>query len=118
VFKGHKFAALLLLLFVLAVPLVTCGLPGVQMTRQESECCQHMADMCGSASMQDSHSCCKKVSLTDESFLLTAAWHAVSLQVSPSATIEDSMLAFGVAATQRMAVPPESPPASNAILRI
>jgi len=42
-----------------AAPLLACIVPERAMTPQERECCQHMADMCGSAKMPQSHSCCK-----------------------------------------------------------
>lgn len=40
-------------------PLLACVLPGQHMTAQERACCKRMAQMCGSANMPQSHSCCK-----------------------------------------------------------
>lgn len=42
-----------------AAPLLACAIPGRAMTAQERECCKHMAEMCGSAQMPQSHTCCK-----------------------------------------------------------
>lgn len=42
-----------------AAPLLACIVPERAMTPQERECCKHMADMCGSAKMPQSHTCCK-----------------------------------------------------------
>lgn len=42
-----------------ATPLLACVIPGWAMTLQERECCKHMPQMCGSAQMPASHTCCK-----------------------------------------------------------
>src|ERR1700691_3324519 len=42
-----------------AAPLLACMIPDRAMTAPEMECCKHMAEMCGSANMPQSHSCCK-----------------------------------------------------------
>ena len=48
-----------LALYWTAAPLLACVAPERAMTVQERECCKHMAEMCGSARMPQSHSCCK-----------------------------------------------------------
>ena len=48
-----------LALYWAAAPLLACMVPERAMTVQEHECCKHMAEMCGSAHMPQSHSCCK-----------------------------------------------------------
>lgn len=48
----------IMLLWVTA-PLLACVLPGQRMTAQEHACCKRMAQMCGSSTMPQSHSCCK-----------------------------------------------------------
>lgn len=51
--------ALALLAFYFGVaPLVACVVPQQALTAQERECCRHMQQMCGSANMPQSHSCC------------------------------------------------------------
>ncbi len=48
-----------LALYWTAAPLLACMMPERAMTVQERECCKHMAEMCGSSQMPQSHSCCK-----------------------------------------------------------
>src|SRR5260370_39683860 len=52
-------AVALLVIFWTAAPLLACVIPDRAMTAPERECCKHMAQMCGSANMPQSHSCCK-----------------------------------------------------------
>src|SRR5579864_1395925 len=54
-------AALLLciLLMWVASPGIACVLPSAVLTPAERECCHHMGEQCGQASMPASHSCCK-----------------------------------------------------------
>lgn len=40
-------------------PALLCLLPGEQMTAAEHECCEKMAQQCGSALMPSSHTCCQ-----------------------------------------------------------
>lgn len=42
-----------------AAPLLACVMSNGAMTVQERECCKKMPEMCGSAQMPQSHSCCK-----------------------------------------------------------
>ena len=58
----RRAAAIILALIALswsAAPLLACVVPEREMTPQERECCKHMADMCGSAKMPQSHTCCR-----------------------------------------------------------
>ena len=58
----RRLAAIAVVLVVIcwtAAPLLACMIPDRAMTAQEHECCKHMAQMCGSANMPQSHSCCK-----------------------------------------------------------
>ena len=58
----RRFAAIVVALLVMcwtAAPLLACVIPDRAMTAQERECCKHMAKMCGSPNMPQSHSCCK-----------------------------------------------------------
>jgi len=48
-----------LAIYWVAAPLLACMVPERAMTAQERECCKHMAEMCGSSQMRQSHSCCK-----------------------------------------------------------
>jgi hypothetical protein len=49
----------LLAFYWTAAPLLTCMVPDHAMTVQEPDCCKHAVEMCGSAHMPQSHSCCK-----------------------------------------------------------
>jgi hypothetical protein len=58
----RRFAAIAVVFLVIcwtAAPLLACMIPDRAMTAPEMECCKHMAQMCGSANMPQSHSCCK-----------------------------------------------------------
>jgi hypothetical protein len=52
-----KSAAVVLALCVWGTPLMACMVPDT-VTEAERECCEQMADKCGSSMMPDSHSCC------------------------------------------------------------
>ena len=52
-------AIALLALSWTAAPLLACVMPSGVMTVQEHECCKQMPEMCGSAHMPESHSCCR-----------------------------------------------------------
>src|SRR5262249_54139538 len=56
-----KFAAVILALALWGSPLLDCMLRADALTEQERECCQEMADQCGSSAMPSSHSCCKEL---------------------------------------------------------
>jgi len=55
----RAFALLTIALLWAITPAMVCVLPGATMTPVERECCQHMAEQCGSSMMPASHSCCK-----------------------------------------------------------
>lgn len=57
--RSAAMAFAFLALFWAAAPLLACMVPQRAMTVQERECCKHMAEMCGSSHMPQSHSCCK-----------------------------------------------------------
>ena len=57
--RSAVIALALLGLYWTAAPLLACVVPDSIMTVQERECCKHMPEMCGSAQMPQSHSCCK-----------------------------------------------------------
>ena len=60
-----------LVLYWAAAPLLACIAPERAMTVQERECCKHMAEMCGSAHMPQSHSCCKTEVRSDYTVVAT-----------------------------------------------
>ena len=57
--RSAAMAFAFLALYWAAAPLLACMVPERAMTVQERECCKHMAEMCGSTHMPQSHSCCK-----------------------------------------------------------
>ena len=57
--RSAAIAFALLALCWTAAPLLACMVPEREMTAEERECCTHMLEMCGSAHMPQSHSCCK-----------------------------------------------------------
>lgn len=59
-----------------AAPLLACTMRDFPMTMQERECCKHMAQMCGSTNMPQSHSCCNK-ELRSLTMFATSDQHSV-----------------------------------------
>jgi hypothetical protein len=60
-----------LALYWTAAPLLACVMAGGLMTAQERECCKHMAEMCGSTQMPQSHACCKTEVRSDYTLVAT-----------------------------------------------
>ena len=56
-------------------PALACLLPTHQMTAAEHECCQKMAQQCGSAIMPSSHSCCQHPDQRAPAVRPAAAYH-------------------------------------------
>ena len=74
----RRVAAIIFALFALswsAAPLLACLVPERAMSPQERQCCKHMADMCGSAKMPTSHSCCKTEVRSDINVVFKADSH-------------------------------------------
>lgn len=65
-----------LALYWAAAPLLACLVPERAMTTQERECCRHMAEMCGSSHMPQSHSCCKTEVRSGYTMLATSDQHS------------------------------------------
>lgn len=59
------------------------------MTVQERECCKHMAQMCGSSSMPQSHSCCTTEVRSGITMVATSERHSLP-QMQLIATVTDS----------------------------
>ncbi|HEV2698320.1 MAG TPA: hypothetical protein VGU90_10035 [Terriglobales bacterium] len=57
--KASQFAAVVLMIAVVAMPVMACMIPDRQMTPEEQNCCKKMAHGCESAVMPSSHSCCQ-----------------------------------------------------------
>lgn len=82
-------AFVLLTVLWTAAPLLACMMAEQPMTAPERECCQHMAQMCGSANMPASHSCCKKEVHSGISMVATSERHNVT-QLQVLAAVTDS----------------------------
>jgi hypothetical protein len=118
----RKFGAWFATALMLSMPALAC-FDRTDLTPAERECCQQMADKCGSMNMPDSHSCCTPtiqhnndlaVLRTDSGFTLQLASAPVAEQVlSPEASTIDSATSWLLVGS-----PPESPPKAPTILRI
>jgi hypothetical protein len=115
-----KLAAVILALCVWGTPLMAC-LVSDTLTEAERECCQQMADNCGSGMMADSHSCCKTTVQQIDSYLAHARF---DLSFSYPAAIPVAEIDFSIPFTFTQAQlshghsPPVSPPETVSILRI
>jgi hypothetical protein len=101
-----KVRAAVLLSIVLvwvASPAIACVLPGATLTPAERECCHHMAEQCGQASMPASHSCCQ-----------TKSHHSDALPQA-SASVPTRHLTFAVVTTQATFALPAATPERRAI---
>jgi hypothetical protein len=119
--RSYKLVAVIMLSCVWGSPLMACIVSGDVLTEAERECCQQMADNCGSAMMPDSHSCCKntvqqidpylKNSCFDFSFSSTALVQVAAIDISAPPTLVPMHAAQAHS-------PPVSPPETISILRI
>lgn len=100
-------------------PLMACMLPMRAMTAQESECCNHMPQMCGSPNMPQSHSCCKKEVRQADAIVVKRHHEAVPvLAVVAALPVPGSprLIEFLPASTQHQ--PPGEILAESTLLRI
>jgi hypothetical protein len=90
--RSVAMALAILAFYWTAAPLLACVLPERAMTAQEHECCKHMAEMCGSSQMPQSHSCCKPASRPDNSIVVRIDWRpAPVLQVVATVPLPSSL---------------------------
>lgn len=117
-----KFAALIVALSLWGTPLIDCMLRADALTEIERECCQEMADQCGSSAMPTSHSCCQEVPQSGSgSFLIVkikspaadAGQTFLNLDTLP-ATLPHAVLS----PAPNLPLPLKSPPGISTILRI
>jgi hypothetical protein len=112
---------LLMAITVFSAPLAACALPGLAMSEEEKECCQHMADQCSSSQMEESHSCCIKTPpVTARALQPTIKFSplpAVCLSdFAPDAGLPDVAERFAAVADIRGCS--KSPPGQLSVLRI
>ena len=115
--RGSQFAAIVLIIAVVAMPVMACIVPARQMTAEEQACCKKMAHACESSVMPASHSCCQH----------PASQHPVnvsSTRTSSYIVCEGSLEAtFTIPTSSRLFVttfesPPEKPLKISSVLRI
>jgi hypothetical protein len=120
-----KVRAALLLSIVLmwvASPAIACVLPGATLTPAERECCHHMAERCGQASMPASHSCCQTKSRHPDA-LPQASASVPTRHLTIAIVTTQAVFALPAATPERRAIYVHSPPpdtdfSSISILRI
>lgn len=116
----RQLASFLVLVISFALPAMSCLVPGVQMTDAERDCCEHMAQQCGSTNMPFSHSCCHK-ELTRQTLVLNSSFAQLTASALGSAVVTDSPYLHIVASEfslSELHPPPESPPSTSSILKI
>jgi hypothetical protein len=119
--RCRKFAYLLTALIVFSSPVMVCALPGLALSEAEKECCRHMAGMCGSSQMEESHTCCTKVpSATMGTSHPTSKYSAVLQDCVANQVAEPTftLKPLASAATITRFARCESPPGHISILRI
>ena len=116
----HQYVGILLVSVVLGYPAMACLTLGVEMTAAERECCQQMAQNCGSMNMPTSHSCCQTEVRQPHPMLQATAAHVAPPVASAAAVIhlENPFTSYADFSFFELHSPPESPPGSSSILRI
>lgn len=116
----RQIGAVLIALSFLGVPALACLLPDAQLTAEERECCKHMAEMCGSAGMPASHSCCapaaRAVNHALPSGTICVSAPVVSTVALPAPAPSLSELRTRLSSLAES--PPGSPPDTTLVLRI
>ena len=116
-----KLAALILALCVCGTPLMACMVPDT-LTEAERECCEQMADKCGSSMMPDSHSCCQTTVQQIDPYLANSRFdlsysHPAAIQLLQTDSCGLAVLTESHCLPQEHS-PPKSPPETISILRI
>lgn len=114
--------AVTLLMALVAWPLASCALPFMEMTPEQADCCQEMANDCGQMAMPESHTCCQDYAVQgDQPGMKTesirTAPPVVALGGGPSCD-RAALPGFAAAAVPLPEYPPGSLPAPHDILRI
>src|SRR6516164_2976047 len=120
--RAGAFAMALIIVLWAVTPALACLLPGQQMTTAEEECCQKMAQQCGSAMKPSSHTCCHHPD-QQETAVSTATKYSptrlFNVAVVPQATIVSMDSALIPARSQTVeAARREASPGCRSILRI
>jgi len=116
----RKVGAFFSLWLVISMPAMACFDYG-DMTAADRECCNQMAEKCGSMGMPQSHSCCTtKIHSSNPTIVrntVSVTPVLATLDVVPFFKASDPILASAV---QGLAIgsPPGSPPDATTVLRI
>ena len=116
------FFAIAALVALLGTPSLSCFVPRQLLDANDSDCCRHMGDKCGSETMPSSQSCCTAPNQESQPYIGSVAHPGpaaiavvgilpISPALLPPTRNRNSMLA-------EFYSPPLSPPKANAILRI
>jgi len=119
---GRKLGAWFAIALLLSVPALAC-FDRTDLTPSEQECCQQMADQCGSMDMPDSHSCCTPTVRHDNDAAVVRINFAFALQIVRASVAEQIVTPEASSTETAMSwlligSPPESPPRAPTILRI
>src|SRR5215469_18086477 len=118
-YRASQFAAVLLIIAVIAAPVMACMVPDRQMTADEQSCCKKMAHDCESSAMPASHSCCQHPVVRHTANITSIRTGDIALCVA--ALVETPFrpaISMRRSATHAVESPPESPPKIRTVLRI
>jgi hypothetical protein len=116
--RSSQFAAIVLIIAVVAMPAMACIVPDRQMTAEEQACCKKMAHACESSAMPASHSCCQHPvsrnavnvsSIRTDHFAVSAA--VVEAVFTPTTPASQQLV-------MKFESPPEGPLKISSVLRI
>ena len=114
-----KLAALVLALSVWASPVMACMISGT-LTEAERECCEQMADNCGSSTMPDSHSCCNTTVQQFDPYLANSRFDFSYSHPAVVQVLETDFHAPAVLTEEQSSQahsPPASPPGTISVLK-
>lgn len=116
-----------LMLVWVSAPALACLLPERAMTAAEHACCKKMPEMCGSANMPQSHSCCQTTTVPDRLPAIRSSSLDVGLKYAglilvyalPLSQVDVAIAESGSPPwVVELHSPPASPPATVSVLRI
>jgi len=117
--KLSQFAAVLLIIAVIAAPVMACMVPDRQMTAEEQSCCKKMAHNCESSVMPASHSCCQHPVARHSANVLSI--RAGDIALCMAALVETPFspaISMSRGTAHAFESPPESPLKITTVLRI
>jgi hypothetical protein len=120
--KAGAFAMALITVMWAVTPALACLVSANQMTAAERECCQKMAQQCGTAVMPSSHSCCQHPNQRNTAVSPVATYtpprHFSVAVVPQTAAILVDLASFSRLSPALEPRPPEASPHCISVLRI